>query len=335
MDSTLLNPPVLKLEDDNAALDAYSRAVTNAVERVGPAVVSVGMARRAPERLQRRGLNELQGAGSGFVITPDGFVLTNSHVVKDADRIEVRFADGREMPATLVGADPHSDLALLRVLETGLPTARFGDSSRLRVGQLVIAIGNPLGFQATVTTGVVSALGRSLRSETGRLIEGVIQTDAALNPGNSGGPLVDFRGRVIGINTAIIAGSQGICFAIPINTAKWVASQLINTGAVRRAYLGLILQQASIARRTADRLNLHAATAALVTEIQAGSAAALAGLRTGDLIIEAGGQPVVSPDDLHIVLGRHALGRALSLEVVRGNERIAIEAMPTELNEAA
>src|SRR5579864_1243144 len=284
--------------EERDALDAYSRAVVGAVERVGPAVISVGMARKAPEQLQRRGLSELHGAGSGLVITPDGFVLTNSHVVKNADRIDVGFGDGRSMPAAVVGSDPHSDLAVLRVPQTGLPAAQLADSSQLRVGQLVIALGNPLGFQATVTAGVVSALGRTLRTETGRLIEGIIQTDAALNPGNSGGPLVDFRGEVVGINTAIIAGSQGICFAIPANTAKWVVTQLITTGVVRRAYLGVVLQMASMDRRTADRLNLNASSAALVTEVQADSAAAKAGVRSGDLIVQAAGQTIISPDDL-------------------------------------
>lgn len=325
----------LATSDERDALDAYSRAVVGAVEQVGPAVISVGMARRAPEQLQRRGLNELHGAGSGLVITPDGFVLTNSHVVKDADRINVRFQDGRSMPALVVGTDPHSDLAVLRVPDAGLPSAQLADSSRLRVGQLVVAIGNPLGFQTTVTAGVVSALGRTLRSETGRLIEGVIQTDAALNPGNSGGPLVDFRGHVVGINTAIIAGSQGICFAIPVNTARWVAAQLINAGVVRRAYLGVVLQMASMERRLADRLIISAASAALVTEVQTDSAASKAGVRAGDIIIEAAGQSIVSPDDLQIVLGRHPLGTPLVLEIVRGNERLTIEALPTELNEAA
>lgn len=321
--------------DERAALDAYSNAVVSAVEHIGPAVISVGISRRAPEQMQRRGLSELQGAGSGLVITPDGFVLTNSHVVKGADRIEVRFQDGRDMPALIVGTDPHSDLAVLRVPDTGLPSGELADSSQLRVGQLVIAIGNPLGFQATVTSGVVSALGRTLRSETGRLIEGVIQTDAALNPGNSGGPLVDFRGRVVGINTAIIAGSQGICFAIPVNTAKWVVAQLINHGVVRRAYLGVILAQTVIERRLADRLSLNAKSAAVVTDVQADSAAAKGGVRAGDLILRAGGNPITSPDDLQIVLGRHILGVPLPLEILRSRQRLDVSVMPTELDEAA
>jgi S1-C subfamily serine protease len=224
-------PPSAETE----ALDAYSQAVIRAVDRIGPSVVSVGLARRAPEELQRRGLPELRGAGSGVIIAPDGYVLTNSHVVRSSERIELHLQDGRTLPASVVGDDPHSDLALLRALGSGLPAADLGDSSRLRVGQLVVAVGNPLGFQATVTAGVISALGRTLRTESGRLIENVIQTDAPLNPGNSGGPLVDFRGQVIGVNTAVIAGSQGICFAIPVNAAKWVVSALIREGRVRRA----------------------------------------------------------------------------------------------------
>ena len=320
---------------DTQALDAYSQAVVNAVEHIGPAVVSVGMARRAPERLRRRGLDELKGAGSGLVIAPDGFILTNSHVVSSADRIDVRFPDGHEMPASIVGNDPHSDLAVLRVAASGLPSAELGDSSRLRVGQLVIAIGNPLGFQATVTAGVLSALGRTLRSDTGRLIEGIIQSDAALNPGNSGGPLVDFRGSVIGINTAIWEGSQGICFAIPVNTAKLVAAQLINHGAVRRAYLGVILQMTGVDRRAVDRHRLDAPSAALVTEIDPQGAAQLAGIRTGDVIVKAGERAVHSPDDLQVVLGSHHIGDALVVDVLRQGERMSIQTMPTELREAA
>lgn len=320
---------------ETQALDAYSQAVVNAVERVGPAVVSVGMARRAPERLARRGLPELHGSGSGLVIAPDGFILTNSHVVNSADRIEVRFADGPAMPAAMVGEDPHSDLAIVRAPGSGFPAATLADSTSLRVGQLVIAIGNPLGFQATVTAGVISALGRTLRSQTGRLIEGMIQTDAALNPGNSGGPLVDFRGDVVGVNTAIIAGSQGICFAIPVNTAKLVASQLINFGSVRRAYLGVILQMAGIERRIAARYGLTAKGAALVTEVDPEGAAKKAGVQNGDLIIKAADREIQSPDDLQVTLGRHRIGDPLVIEVLRGQERLVIETMPTLLKEAA
>ncbi|HXW52089.1 MAG TPA: trypsin-like peptidase domain-containing protein [Candidatus Acidoferrales bacterium] len=320
---------------EHKALDAYSQAVVEAVERVGPAVVSVGMSRKPPERLARRGLGEMHGSGSGFVIAPDGFVLTNSHVVNSADRIEVRFADGSVRQASLVGDDPHSDLAVLRIPDSGLPSAQIADSSVLRVGQLVIAIGNPLGFQATVTAGVISALGRTLRSQSGRLIEGIIQTDAALNPGNSGGPLVDFQGEVIGVNTAIIAGSQGICFAISSNTAQQVASQLINFGSVRRAYLGVILQMGRIPRRLAARHSVKSETAALVTEVDAEGSAHKAGIKTGDLIVKVGQRDVVTPDDVQTVLGQHRIGDPLAVELLRGDERLTIETLPTLLKEAA
>lgn len=313
------------------ALDAYSRTVIRAAEQVGPAVVSLGTARRAPERLQRRGFAELRGLGSGVVITPDGYVLTNSHVVRAADRIEAGLQDGRRFSAQVVGDDPYSDLAVLRLPAFGLPAAVLGDSARLRVGQLVVAVGNPLGFQATVTAGVVSALGRTLRAETGRLIDNVIQTDAALNPGNSGGPLVNSAGQVIGINTAVIAGSQGICFAIPVNTAKWVASQLIHSGRVRRAYLGISAQTVPLNRRLALYHRLEEPTAVQITEVQPGTAAATAGLRPGDLIVEVGPTPVRSLDDLLLALGAHPVGSALTLRVIRGEDALTVHTYPTDM----
>lgn len=324
-------PPGAAPVDDSDALDAYSQAVVNAVDRVGPAVVSVSVARQVPDRLRRRGTREFQGAGSGLVITPDGYVLTNSHVLHGAERIEFRLQDGRTLTGQPVGDDPHSDLAVVRVHESGLPAAELGDSSRLRVGQLVIAIGNPLGFQATVTTGVVSALGRSLRAQSGRLIENIIQTDAPLNPGNSGGPLVDSRGRVVGINTAVIYGSQGICFAIPVNTAKWVTAQLIRDGKVRRAYLGISGQAAAIARGLVLEYGLPAASGVRVVEVQPGTAAADAGLRSGDLIVRIGETAVDSPDDLQRALAAHPIGQPLPIEVLRGAERLRIVAHPREL----
>ena len=313
------------------ALDPYSQAVIKAVETVGAAVVSVGMARRAPEPWRRRGVPEMHGAGSGVIITPDGYILTNSHVVSPADRIEIRLQDGRELVAAPVGDDPHSDLAVVRVQETGLPNGELGDSSALRVGQLVIAIGNPLGFQATVTTGVVSALGRTLRAQTGRLIENIIQTDAALNPGNSGGPLVDFRGQVVGVNTAVIMGSQGICFAIPSNTAKWVAGQLIREGRVRRAYLGVSGQTIQMGRREVLEYALPASTAVRVMEVQPDTAASHVGIQPGDLITKVGDVPVVSVDDLQRTLGRHPIGEPLMLELVRDSRRLTVLTHPTEL----
>jgi len=318
------------ITEERAALDAYSEAVVRAVERVGPSVVSVGAARRAPERWQRRGLPELRGAGSGVIVAPDGYVLTNSHVVRTADRIEVNLQDGRTLAASVVGDDPHSDLAVIRVPDGGLPVAGLGDSSRLRVGQLVVAIGNPLGFQATVTAGVISALGRSLRAQTGRLIANVLQTDAALNPGNSGGPLVDFRGEVVGINTAVIAGSQGISFAIPANTARWVASQLIREGRVRRAYLGILAQTVPLDRQVAVAFGLTAG-AVRVTEAQHNTPAATAGVRPGDIIVAAGDRPITSMDDLQLALGQHAIGDPLVLIILRDGQRLEVITHPAEL----
>jgi S1-C subfamily serine protease len=324
-------PDAAPLPAEGEALDAYSQAVVTAVERVGPAVVSVGLARPAPDRLRRGGMPELRGAGSGVVIAPDGYILTNSHVVDRAARISVHLQDGREFPATVVGDDPHTDLALIRVPAGGLPAAALGDSSRLRVGQLVIAIGNPLGFQATVTAGVISALGRTLRAQTGRLIASVLQTDAALNPGNSGGPLVDFRGRVVGINTAVIAGSQGISFAIPVNTARWVASQLIREGRVRRAYLGIIAQTVPIDRGAAVATGVGAGTAVRITEVQPGSAASRAGIEPGDFIVRVGDRAVASLDDLQLALGQRAVGEPLTVQVVRGGSRLDLTATPADL----
>jgi S1-C subfamily serine protease len=316
------------------ALDAYSQAVVRVVERLGPAVVSLGVARPAPQQLRRRGLEELHGAGSGVIIAPDGYILTNSHVVRSAGRIQARLQDGSVLPAETVGEDPYSDLAVLRVSEGRLPAAELGDSSRLRVGQLVIAVGNPLGFQATVTAGVISALGRTLRAETGRLIDNVIQTDAALNPGNSGGPLADSRGAVIGINTAVIAGSQGMSFAIPVNTAEWVASQLIRDGRVRRAYLGVAAQTVTLDRRLAVFHRLDAATAVRVTEVHPDTAASQAGIQPGDLIVRAGDRPAVTLDDLLLALGTHTPGSPLTLQVIRGQESVAVTASPGDLPDA-
>ncbi len=319
---------------DASALDAYSRTVVGIVDRVGPAVVSLGITRRAPERLKRRGLSELRGAGSGVIITPDGYVLTNSHVVRSADRIEAHLTDGRVTPAQLIGDDPYGDLAVIRLASSGLPAAEMGDSAHLRVGQLVVAVGNPLGFQASVTAGVISALGRTLRAETGRLIENVIQTDAALNPGNSGGPLVDSRGLVVGINTAVIAGSQGICFAIPVNTARWVAAHLIRDGRVRRAYLGVSAQTVTLDRRLAVHHRIPAPTAVRVTEVQPDSAAARAGVRPGDLLVRAGERPIATLDDLLLALGTHPVGSAFRLDIIRGVDAVAVETYPAELPDA-
>jgi len=280
--------------NDAELLDAYSVAVVGAVERVGPAVAHL---ETTPV-----------GSGSGFVFTPDGFVLTNSHVVERAKRIRATFPDGSQHDARVVGTDPDTDLAVLRVDATALVAAQLGDSNRLRPGQVVIAIGNPFGFASTVTSGVVSALGRTMRAQSGRMIDAVIQTDAALNPGNSGGPLVDSRGHVVGINTAVIQGAQGICFAVPVNTAHVVIPQLIREGRVRRAWIGISGQTIQLSRRRVQLSHLAAPGAVLVTETIPGGPAMRAGLRSGDIIISVAGVPVTRVDDLQRILGGERIG---------------------------
>jgi S1-C subfamily serine protease len=319
---------------DDSLLDAYSRAVTGAVERVSPSVVNIevhqsaGRTRSGEER-------ERRGGGSGFVFTPDGLILTNSHVVHDARRIEVTLADGRRLPASAIGDDPASDLAVIRideprVDEPGLIAAALGDSQALRVGQLVVAIGNPYGFQSTVTAGVVSALGRSLRSYSGRLIDDVIQTDAALNPGNSGGPLVDSAGRVVGVNTATILPAQGICFAIGINTAKFVASRLLRDGRIRRSYIGVSAQTVPIHRRVVRFYNLLKETGVVVISREEKSPAHRAGVREGDVIVALEGHPVAGVDDLHRVLTDVRMGVSCSLTVIRHTEKMELRIVPEE-----
>jgi S1-C subfamily serine protease len=316
------------LPADDALLDAYSRAVTGAVSRVSPSVVNIEVHQagrtRSGESRDRR------GGGSGFVFTPDGLILTNSHVVHDAKRMEVTFSDGRRMPATAIGDDPASDLAVIRVDEPSQSAAAFGDSQQLRVGQLVIAIGNPYGFQSTVTAGVVSALGRSLRSYSGRLIDDVIQTDAALNPGNSGGPLVDSAGRVVGVNTATILPAQGICFAIGINTAKFVASRLLRDGRIRRSYIGVSGQTVPIHRRVVRFYDLPKESGALVLSVEENSPAKRAGLRDGDLVIALEGKPVAGVDDLHRLLTDVRVGVGSLLTVLRHTERLEMRIVPEE-----
>lgn len=309
---------------DAELLDAYSRAVVSVVEAVGPAVVGIQVG--GPRR--HEGGAEPRGTGSGVVIAPDGYVLTNSHVVSGATRLAVTLTDGRTLGATLVGDDPATDLAVVRVDAGGLPHAPFGDSDRLRVGQLVIAIGNPFGFQSTVSAGVVSALGRSLRGRTGRLIEDVIQTDVGLNPGNSGGPLVDSRGRVVGINTAVFAMAQGISFAVPIGTAKRVVPELISRGRVHRAWLGLGGRQRPLDRRLARAHGLALETAVEVLAVEPGGPAAGAGLREGDLIAAVEGRPVESVDDLHRFLAAWPVGRPATLTVLRGRDRLDVAVVP-------
>jgi S1-C subfamily serine protease len=316
---------------DELLLDAYSEAVTGVVERVGASVVHLAVMHQGQARTRDGTVPfERGGAGSGVIIAPDGYVLTNSHVVQGASRLQVGLADGRQLPATLIGADPHTDLAVVRVSDGGLPAARFGDSARLKVGQLVIAIGNPLGFQATVTTGVVSALGRSLRSESGRLIDDIIQTDAALNPGNSGGPLVDSRGQVIGINTAVIAYAQGICFAIPGNTARWVAGLLIKEGRVRRAHLGVAGQTRPLPRRLVYELRLSAETGIQIMTVIPGSPAQEADLRPGDVLLAIEETTVTDADDLHRYLTRFPEERRSTVRVLRDG---SVRELPIRLRE--
>jgi S1-C subfamily serine protease len=303
------------VSNDDELLDAYSRAVIGAVDAVAPAVVSVQRARG--------------GSGSGVAFTPDGLILTNHHVVRDAARVEVILLEGRTLRADVIGQDAGSDLAVLRV-DAQLPFARFGDSRRVRVGQVAIAIGNPYGFQHSVTSGVVSALGRSLRSQAGRLIDDIIQTDASLNPGNSGGPLVTTRGEVIGINTAMIQRAQGLCFAIGINTARFVASRLIRDGRIRRAYIGVGGQNVDVPRAVARSQQLAVAAGVLVTSVERGSPAEAATFRKGDIVIAFGDQAVTGVDDLHRLLGEEHIGVASAVAVLRRGERQLLRIVPAE-----
>ena len=306
---------------DDALLDAYSNAVVRAAEEVGPSVVNIEVRKRDGQR---------QGSGSGFVITPDGFVLTNSHVVHGADRVEVTLQDGRRPDAHVVGDDPDTDLAVVRVFAPQLRPVRLGESRNIRVGQVAIAIGNPYGFQCTVTAGVVSALGRSFRASTGRLIDDILQTDAALNPGNSGGPLVNSRGEVIGVNTAVILPAQGICFAIGIDTAKYVAGWLIKDGKIRRSYIGVGGQNVPLHRRLVRHYQLPISSGVLVISVSAGGPAELAGLREGDVMIDFNGHPLPSIDALHKLLTGDQIGVESRLTVLRGTEKLTLPLRPAE-----
>jgi S1-C subfamily serine protease len=297
--------------DDTELLDAYSRAVVDVVDLLTPSVVSI----RVTSSAARRGGGE--GAGSGFVVAPDGFVVTNHHVVEGADAVKVVFTDGHEASARVVGTDPSTDLALVRVAEGGLAPARIGTSERLRVGQLVIAIGNPLGFQSTVSTGVVSALGRNLRSRAGRLIENIIQTDVALNPGNSGGPLVDSHGAVMGVNTAMIRMAQGLCFAIPSATMTWVVGELMTKGRVQRAVLGIVAEMRPVNRRVQREFDLAQPTAVLVTSLRSRGPAERAGVRRHDWIVSVDGNGVSTVDDLQRALSRCTPGQPVAVTVLR------------------
>jgi S1-C subfamily serine protease len=323
-------PPAVNPVADGDLLDAYSRAVISAAEQVSPAVVNIDVSHRPPDHpaTAARFPHEVRGNGSGFVFTPDGFILTNSHVVHQATKIEVTLSDGRSFVATPVGDDPDTDLAVIRIDAPRLVSARLGDSQTLQVGRLVIAIGNPYGFQCTVTAGVVSALGRSLRSGSGRLIDDLIQTDAALNPGNSGGPLVTSRGEVIGVNTAVILPAQGLCFAIAVNTAKFVAGRLIRDGKIRRSYIGVAGQNVRLPRRLVRFHSLPRESGVLVVSLDQGSPAQKAGVGEGDVIIGYGDQPVAGIDDLHRLLTDEQLGVRASLTVIRRAEKLRLEITP-------
>ncbi len=314
-----------RVPGSDESLDAYSRVVVGAAEKVSPSVVNIETGRRTKKREQN-----LRAGGSGFVFTPDGFIMTNSHVVHGADEISVALPDGRQSEAQMIGDDPDTDLAVIRIVAPNLIAAPLGDSASLRVGQLVVAIGNPFGFQYSVTAGVVSAVGRSLRSESGRLIESVIQTDAALNPGNSGGPLVTSPGKVVGVNTAVITNAQGLCFAIAIDTAKFVASKLIQYGRVRRSYIGVEGQDVQLDRRTVRAHDLSLEKGVLVRSIMSGGPASRAGVREGDVIIGLDGVSLSGIDLLHKMLTEEKVGIALSMTVLRRSEKLVLDIIPEE-----
>lgn len=317
---------------DEYLLDAYSFAVSRAAEKVSPSVVNISVTQKAQagRRLPGTPPGEAKGTGSGFIFTGDGFVLTNSHVVQGARRLDVTLPDGRTCKADLVGDDPDTDLAVIRISAPELEPVTFGDSQKLKVGQLVIALGNPYGFQCTVTAGVVSALGRSLRSNSGRLIDNVIQTDAALNPGNSGGPLVNSRGEVIGVNTAIIYPAQGLCFATGINTAKFVAARLIQCGRVKRSYIGAAGQDIELNRRIVRYHNLPSEKAFLVISVEKDSPASKAGLKEGDIIVAFNGCSISGVDDLHKMLTEECIGAPSTLTIIKRADKREVLIIPEE-----
>ncbi|HVX96667.1 MAG TPA: trypsin-like peptidase domain-containing protein [Polyangia bacterium] len=313
---------------DQELLDAYSRTVTSVAEQVSASVVKIEVQGPPQPGKGRERQDPGMGSGSGFIVTPDGFVLTNSHVVSGAKRIQVALLDGERATASLVGDDPETDLAVIKIDAPHLVPLAFGDSASLRVGQIAIAVGNPYGFDCTVTAGVVSALGRSLRTKSGHLVDDVIQTDAALNPGNSGGPLVDARGQVIGVNTAMIMPAQGICFAIAANTAKFVMGKLIHEGRIRRAYLGVAGQNVPLHRRVVRYHDLPHETGVFVVSTEPGSPAATGGLRDGDLIVGFGDRPIAGIDDLHRLLTEELAGVPTTLTVLRGSKKETLSVEP-------
>lgn len=318
-----------KREEERAEeiLDAYSKAVVTVAERLSPAVVSIKTTQEVKAQTPRGIMPfDMTGSGSGVIITQDGYILTNSHVVHNTKGLEVSLSDGRSFPGQVVGEDSDSDLAVIRIPAFDLPAAELGNSEKLKVGQLVIAIGNPFGFQATVTAGVVSATGRTMRSQTGRLIENIVQTDAALNPGNSGGPLVDSHGRVVGINTAIIQHAQGICFAVSINTAKWVAGLLIKDGKIRRAYLGIMGQNKSVNRFELRSHGLSNESGVEVHQVVKGSPAERAGIRTGDIIVSINESTLQNVDDIQRCLAKVEVGTEMRVAILRNGDKLELKA---------
>ena len=313
--------PTAPAKDDIALLDEYSRTIVSAVDRVTPSVVNI----------ESRANGSRGGSGSGFIIAPDGFILSNSHVVHGAREIVVNLSDGRESRAQLVGDDPDTDLAVIRIDAAQLSHVRLADSETLRVGQIAIAIGNPLGFQASVTAGVISALGRSMHAQSGRLIDNIIQTDAALNPGNSGGPLANSAGEVIGVNTAVIRPAQGICFAIASNTAKFVAGWLIKEGRIRRGYIGVAGQTSPLHRRVARFYRLANESGAMVVSVEKGSPAEQSRIRPDDVIVAFNDEPIASVHDLHKKLVGDRIGTPCKLTVLRGTEQLTIYVTPAEM----
>jgi S1-C subfamily serine protease len=321
-----------RLNHDLSLLDAYSRSVVDVVKKVSPSVVNIEILRRLPAHLAHRTPTGHQqaGSGSGFIFTPDGFTLTNSHVVHGAERIEVTLADGSHYAATLIGDDPDTDLAVLRI---DAPAVTFshvdlGDSDGIQVGQMAIAIGNPYGFQTTVTAGVISALARSIRSGSGRLIDNVIQTDASLNPGNSGGPLLNSRGAVVGVNTAIIASAQGICFAVPVNTAKYVAGRLMKDGKITRSYIGIGGQNVPLHRKVVRFFDLPVETGIMVQEMDPNGPATRSGLRSGDVILDFAGTPTPTIDHLHRLMTEDRVGATFPMTIVRHTDKLVLNVTP-------
>jgi S1-C subfamily serine protease len=313
---------------DSELLDAYSHAVINAAKKVSPSVVNIDVQMPESDKSKRGGGH---GSGSGFVFTPDGFILTNSHVVHGAAKIEVTLQDGQKLPARVVGDDPQTDLAVIHINAPAmLESVEFGDSSAIQVGQLVVAIGNPFGFQTTVTAGVVSNLARSFRSQTGRMIDNIVQTDAALNPGNSGGPLVDSKGRVVGVNTAIIPMAQGICFAIPSNTAQFVAARLIRDGKIRRSYIGFAGQNVPLPTRLVRYHRLEVDTGVLIVGMEPASPALTAGLQEGDVIVGFDSKPIFTIDDIQRLLSEERVGVTTTINIVRGTSLLKLEVTPAE-----